>query len=352
MKLNKILFALLFYFLIISFLYANNIIELNSGHLKLKVFERTGSFCLYQLSTNGKNNYVPLYEDVAHGKTNKFSVSLDGKIYRLERKLGKPLSIEKQDEGILITFNIKNKLHVTQMLSFVTDEYGNTTGPLLKIVTTIENTQSKEANVALRAVFDTSLGEHTKRAPLATDLRERIVAETVFNPKIDSDSVIISSNKESACMFFFKHGVDMPEQVYIANWERMQPRKWLPTVVEGRSFNSKYLHDDSACLFIWPTKKLKPTEIMTITTTIGYHDFIRSAKGYNIQSDMSEDEVKKKTPALPPMTEEQKKNYDYIQELLNKIHEVEENPDLVPDDEIEDLTDQADSAIKDIEGHK
>ena len=52
------------------------------------------------------------------------------------------------------------------------------------------------------------------------------------------------------------------------------------------------------------------------------------------------------------MTEEQKRNYDYIQELLNRIHAVEENPDVISDDEIENLTDQADNAIKDIEEHK
>lgn len=355
MKSKLFFYFLLLYVVAVLPSFAGDIMELNEGHLKLKVFERTGSFCLYQLSTNGKNNYVPLYSDIAFGQTNKFSVSLDGKIYRLERKLGRPISIEKMNNEILITFNIKDKLNIVQHLMFVPDEYGNTTGPLLKIITNIENTQSKDANVALRAVFDTSLGEHAKKAPLATDLRENIIAETSFNPKIDRDSVIISSNKESACMFFFKHGVDMPEQVYIANWERMQPRKWLPKVVEGRSFNSKYLHDDSACLFIWPGKKMKPTELMTITTTIGYHDFIRSAKGYNIQSDMSEDEVPKKVvppPKPPVMTEEQKKNYDYIQELLNRIHAVEENPDEVPDEEIEKLTDQANDAIKDIEESK
>lgn len=355
MRKNKLsVYCLALYLILTLPAFADNVIELDQGHLKLKVFERTGSFCLYQLSTNGKNKYVPLYSDIAYGQTNKFSVNLDGKIYRLERKLGKPINIEKVNNEVLITFNIKDKLHVVQRLMFVPDEYGNTTGPLLKIVTSIENTQSKEASVALRAIFDTSLGEHAKKAPLATDLRENIVAETSFNPKIDRDSVIISSNKESACMFFFKHGVDMPEQVYIANWERMHPRKWLPTVVEGRSFNSKYLHDDSSCLFIWPGKKLKPTELMSITTTVGYHDFIRSAKGYNIQSDTSPDEEPKKVtpPAPPPMTEEQKKNYDYIQELLNRIHAVEENPDEVADEEIEKLTDQAEDAIKDIEENK
>ncbi|MGP1437455.1 MAG: hypothetical protein ACTTKH_00110 [Treponema sp.] len=351
---KKALFFCLYFLIFLISVSANNVIELNEGNLKLKAFERTGSFCLYQLSTNGKNNYVPLYDDVAYGHTNKFSVFLDGKIYKLERKLGRPLSIEKVNNTCLITFNIKDKLHIVQRLSFVPDEYGNTAGPLLKIQTTIENTQSKDSNVGLRVIFDTLLGEHNKKAPLATDLRDGIRAETSFNPKMDRDSVIISSNSESACMFFFKHGVDSPQGVYIANWERLNTRKWIPNIVDGRSFNSKYLHDDSACLFVWPTKKLKPTEIMIITTTIGYHDFIRSSKGYNIQSDLSEDEVLPKKVVEPTenMTEEQKKNYDYIQELLNRIHEVEENPDVIPDDVIEELTDQADNAIKDIEGHK
>lgn len=350
---------MLFFFLFTSFLFAHNVVELNEGYLKLKVFEKTGSFCLYQLSTNGKNNYVPLYEDVAHGQTNKFSVSLDGKIYRLERQLGKPLKIEKVDNVCYITFNIKNKLNIVQRLSFIPDEYGNTAGPLLKIETSIENTQSKASNVGLRAIFDTSLGEHNnKKAPLATDLRDSINSEILFNPKIDRDSVIISSNAESACIFFFKHGVDSPQEVYVANWEHLSPRKWLPNVMEGRNFNSRYLHDDSGCLFIWPIKNLKSTEIMVITTTIGYHDFIRSAKGYNIKSEevqeTEEDQVPKRLfeGSPPPMTEEQKKNYTYIQELLKKIHAVEENPDEVPDSEIKNLTEKADDAIKDIEEHK
>lgn len=351
MRANRLIFFIfLFFGLSFPSLYADNILELESSHLKLKVFERTGSFCLYYLSPNGKNNYVPLYSDMAYGHTNRFSVSLDGTIYRLERKLGKPISVEKVNNSIKITFKVGEKLHIEQSISFIPDEYGNTQGPLLKIETTIENTQSHEATVALRAIFDTSLGEHRKGSPLATDLRENITAETSFNPKIDRDSVIISSNQEVACMFFFKHGVDVPEQVYIANWERLSPRKWLPTVVEGRSFNSKYLHDDSACLFIWPSKKLAGTEVMKITSTIGYHDFVRSSKGYNIQSDTSEDVIEK--IEVPEMTDEQKRNYDYIQELLNRIHAVEENPDDIPDSEIEELTDQADDAIKDIEEHK
>jgi len=348
-KTNRLIIFLFFGMGFLS-LYADNILELDSSHLKLKVFERTGSFCLYYLSPNGKNNYVPLYSDMAYAHTNRFSVSLDGNIHRLERKLGKPINIEKVNDTIKITFKVGEKLHIEQHLSFIPDEYGNTQGPLLRIETIIENTQGHEASVALRAIFDTSLGEHRKTAPLATDLRDNIIAETSFNPKIDRDSVIISSNQEVACMFFFKHGVDVPEQVYIANWERLSPRKWLPTVVEGRSFNSKYLHDDSACLFIWPSKKLAATESMKITSTIGYHDFVRSSKGYNIQSDTSEDAIEK--IEVPEMTEEQKKNYDYIQELLNRIHAVEENPDDISDSEIEDLTDQAEDAIKDIEDNK
>ncbi len=357
MKENKFFIFTCFCLFFTSFIYAENVLELDCDNLKLKVFERTGSFCLYQRSTYGKNNYIPLYTDMAYAHTNKFSINLDGKIYRLEKRFGKPIKVEKLDNSCVITFKIKDILHIEQHLSFIPDEYGNTPGPLLKIETIVENTTRRDVNVALRAIFDTSLGEHKSKAALSTDLREAIVSETSFSPKVDKDSVIISSNMEMACMFFFRHGVDVPMQIYIANWERMSPGRWLPKVVEGRSFSSRYLHNDSACMFIWQGKKLSPLEVMSITTTIGAHDFVRAQKDLELKKNTPKDELEKKNSSTKNMTEEQKKNYDYIQELLNKIHALEENPDqmtsgVISDEEIKKLTDETDSAIKYIEEQK
>lgn len=49
-------------FISASFLYAKPQpdYELVSGNLKLKVFRKTGNFCLYSLSPRGKSKYIPL----------------------------------------------------------------------------------------------------------------------------------------------------------------------------------------------------------------------------------------------------------------------------------------------------
>lgn len=282
--------------------------ELYSGNLKLKVFGRSGSFCLYQLSAKGKNNYIPLYDDRSQASTNRLNVFFNGKIYKLQRKIGRPVKIEQTDKEISVTFEIKNKLYIVQKLSFIEDTYG-TSGSVLKVQTEIENISCQPSDIALKAVFDTRLGER-RRASVSTDLRAGIYTESVLQPKADKDSVIISANSDSACMFFFRQQDSVPAEIYISNWERLQSKHWLPKSVQGRSFNTKYLHNDSAVLFVWPEQKLGCNGKMLITLCIGHYDYIRAANGY--------DEKEK-------MTEQEKKDYEYIKALLDKIHKVEEN---------------------------
>lgn len=324
------------FFLLISCVCASaKTYELNSGNLKLKVFSRSGSFCLYQLSAKGKNSYIPLYDDRAQASTNRFSVSFNGTIYRLERKIWRPVKIEQTDNEISLTFEIKNKLYIVQRLSFIPDIYG-TSGAILKVQTEIENTSCQSSDIALKAVFDTLLGER-RRASVSTDLRAGIYTESILQTNADKDSVIISANSDSACMLFFRQQDSVPAEIYISNWERLQTKHWLPKAVQGRSFNTKYLHNDSAVLFVWPEKKLGCNGKMSVTLCIGHYDYIRAAGGFAEEEKISEQE---------------KKNYEYIKALLDKIHKIEENPDAVSDSDIQDMTEQADGAIKDIQEHK
>lgn len=48
--------------------------ELVSGNLKLKFYERSGSFCLYRLSEVGNETWEPLYDDRALASTNYYSL--------------------------------------------------------------------------------------------------------------------------------------------------------------------------------------------------------------------------------------------------------------------------------------
>ena len=191
--------------------------------------------------------------------------------------------------------------------------------------------------MALKALFDTYLGEN-RRIPLYTDLRTGIFKETVLEPKLEKDSAVISANSEAACMFLIHHSeASLPENVYIANWDRLQSVKWIPSVVQGRSFSTKYFHNDSAMLFVWPQERFENKEKLSVTMFIGYFDHIKRHSPEN----RGKEEV--------PPTPENKKDYEYIKALLDKIAEVEDSPDAVSDEYIDDLTKQADNAINDIQ---
>lgn len=316
--------------------------ELNSGNLKLKVFEKTGNFCLYSLSSKGKVNYIPLYDDRSLGRNNKFYVFYNGKIYELKKRINKPLKIAKADNAITVTYDFSDKFFVVQKLSFTELSYG-TSGPLLKIETVLENVGGDIAEMALKAVFDTNLGEK-RRIPLYTDLRTGIFKETIIEPKFEKDSAVISAGNETACMFLIQHSdATMPENVYAANWERLQTIKWIPNIVQGRSFSTKYFHNDSALLFVWPKEKIENKNTISVSMLIGYFDYIKKTDS------KSEEKPAETVSALNSMTEKELKDYTYIQKLLEKIADVENSPDSVSEDYIKDLTNQADKAIHDIQ---
>ncbi|UTC62210.1 hypothetical protein E4O05_11975 [Treponema sp. OMZ 787] len=331
--------------------------ELLKDNLKLVVFRKTGNFCLYNLSIRGKGKYIPLYDDRSLGRTNKFYVYKDNKVYELKKKIGKPLNIEADEDSIKIMYEAEDAFYVTQTLSFTQKTYG-TSGPLLKIETVVENTSGGNAEFALKALFDTKLGENRK-TPLYTDLRTGIFRETLLEPKFEKDSAIISANSDSACLFLINHSeADMPDKIYVANWDRLQSIKWLPKTIQGRLFSTKYLHNDSALLFVWPKSVLENNETLNVNMLIGCYDFLRKNNTSAKEADYENTNipVPKPKPVLPPAPAEsvnekaqEEKDYQYIQALLDKILELESNPDMASDEYIEDLMKQTDDAIQNIQ---
>lgn len=345
--------------------------ELVKDNLKLVVFRKTGNFCIYNLSIRGKEKYTPLYDDRSLGRTNKFYVYKDNRVYELKKRAGQTPSIEADEDSISITYDFGESFYVTQRLSFTKKNYG-TGSPLLKIETIVENTSGGTAEFALKALFDTKLGE-SRKIPLYTDLRTGIFRETVLEPKLEKDSAIISANSDAACLFLINHSeASRPQAIYVANWERLQSFKWLPKIVQGRLFSTKYSHNDSALLFVWPKQILENSDSLKVNVLIGCYDFLRKNRG-----DLKEIDYENLTAPLPKpkvvppesavrdvkpeepetvniqkeenISPQEEKDYRYIQALLDKILEVESNPDTASDEYIEDLIQQTDNAIQNIQ---
>jgi len=380
---------------------AEKTVEMISDPLKLVIYPKTGNFCLYHSKVEDVREYEPLYDDRSQSSVNIYSVLFNGSIFHLNNKSGKKIIVSQTKDEITVMFQISMDFLATQTFSFVPSKQ-RATGKLLKVVTEIQNISGDIADIGLKAVFDTSLGEKNF-IPLYTDLRSEIGAELMLQPVLEKDSVIFSADKGYACLFFLRNEyMTVPTSVYIANWERLITKKWLPSYISGRSFR-KFSSADPGLLYVWSAQKIPNKAKLTITNCIGFYDYRNTAEtvtaysaytqgvpGESAQS-MSTSAKKptvttiyRTTPANPTATttkaqpddntsasavsaeqpvaaqpttqqdttaepvksEEPKKDYRYVQDLLDKIAELEQSSDELSMEEIVKLRTEVDNAIK------
>ncbi|MGP1576017.1 MAG: hypothetical protein ACTTH7_00745 [Treponema sp.] len=246
-------------------------VELVSDPLKLVIYPKTGNFCVYRTDASRSGFYTPLYDDRTQSSLNVYSLLFNGHIYHLNNRSGKKIIIEQAKSSITVTFQISLDFIAVQHFSFEKTN-GLTTGPMLKVVTEVQNISGAVADIALKAVFDTSFAE-TYRIPFYTDIRTEIGSELLLQPALEKDTVIFSADKGCSTMFFLK-GVHQttPVSVFIANWERLITKTWLPSYVQGRSFK-KASARDPGILYVWSERKVANKQFFSISNCIGFYDY-------------------------------------------------------------------------------
>ncbi len=400
MQIKKIILLCLAACLMSGLFAAENTVEMISDPLKLVIYPKTGNFCLYRLKAEDVRIYEPLYDDRSQSSVNIYSLLFNGEIFHLNNKSGKKIIISQTKNKITIMFQISMDFLATQTFSFVPSKQ-RSTGKLLKVVTKIQNISGDIANIGLKALFDTSLGEKNL-IPLYTDLRSEIGAELMLQPVLEKDSVVFSADRGYACLFFLRNEyMTTPTSVYVANWERLVTKKWLPPYISGRSFR-KYGSADPGLLYVWSEQKVPNEAALTVTNCIGFYDYRNAAEtvtAYSAYTQAAAEETTRtagrpvgnlavtpiyqnapvnqpadaapktqvsavsepaaaaeQTPAAQPAeqepsvqptkNEEPKKDYRYVQELLDKIAELEQSSDTLSMEEIKKLRTEVDEAIE------
>ncbi len=260
---------IIFIMIVTGNIYAGSAVdyELTSGYLKLQIFPSTGSFCLYAFSDNDR--YVPLYDDRMNGRSNEFFVNYNGKIYQLRNRGKNSFFIKRDIDSIRVTHIYENKFFVIQDFSFIEEKFGES-GALLKIETTIKNINEERADIGFKALIDTKLGERKERMFL-TDMGRFFVSETILDPKFENATALISRGTGIDCVFLLKHNqATVADKIFIANRSWLKSDLWKPKMVKGRSFNTRYSHNDSAVLFFWDTERKSTNEEFFVSMVIGY----------------------------------------------------------------------------------
>lgn len=329
------------FFIVVSVLFCSFLfaapVELTGGNLKLVLHAETGSFSLYQLSEIGKNRYEPLFEDRNFSTTSWFSVQSNGRIFKLAKKTGKPVVCEMTPAGAKFVFTLTDDFQVEQEFSFVNDlATGIPFG--VRINTRIENTSGKEGTFALKAVVDTKIGE-SEGIHFFTNLRKRISSESRFVANVDSDVLIASQNKNVSLMFLLKgYNVTPVESLYVSNWDRLNTLTWIPEFIEDRSFNTLYSINDSALLFIWPEQKLQANEKIAVSMILGPYTPSVLSGPPTVQGSSNPAPIASQQPPSSKQV--------VIQQLLDRIAQIEANPSSASNDELRKLNESLDLMLK------
>lgn len=336
-----VLFLFFFYCTLISLISAEQRgakepLEIIHSNLKLILYPESMSFSLYQLSDVGKGRYTALFEDRNASATSWFSVQSGSKVFKLTRRHGKSGILEQTDGGARFIFDLTDDFQAIQSFSFI-DSKDSDSRSLLKIETSIENTSGKPSQFALKAFIDTFLGEN-QGVHFSTNIKDRISTETMLTPYESMDSVLISKNREASLMILLKgSNVSVPSSVYVANWDRLNTLSWTHEYHAGRSFNSLYAINDSAVVIQWPSIELSEGNIVVYTALLGtYSDYWISFEKKGTITNAS--------PIIQSaqLTKQKSKQQLLIEKLLERIREIELNPDVATEEELLQLNNALD----------
>lgn len=315
--------------------------EVVSGDLQLTLFPETGGFALRSISDRGKNRYEPLFEDRNYGSTSWFSVMCSGRVFKLARRSGNVPRVEEVPGGAKFVFSLNDDFLVEQEFTFMASD-SVSTKTSLRIETRIENISGKTLPFAAKALIDTMLGE-TEGIHFSTDLRPRISTELKLMQGVDQDRYIQSAGKSQTLFIALSNeAVTVPEEVYLANWDRLNTLTWKPSFIEGRSYNTLYSVQDSAVLLVWPEKTIPAKGIYSVHMVLSTVPWTGTSNPIKIAEDtpFSMDAV----TSAPTLTAYAR--YERIQYLLGRIAEIEKNSNIASDEEISSLNRELDILLR------
>ena len=241
-------------------------LEIKSGIVKAVIDEGNARVSLYKLVDAVKGRYEPLIFDM-DPRTTYLTLSFGGRQVKLGDSGDYRVTVTKTDTGARIEYRSAACV-VIEDIAFVVS-HGAALADGFRFTFTITNASQADAEIGLRFLVDTSLGEKST-SHFRTDLQPRIAAETGLAPGA-GDAWIESMNEKAALMVVLKgSGFAPPDKVVFANWKRLNEETWLLNPVEGRSFTLlPYSVNDSALALYWQPTSVARSASRTVETILG-----------------------------------------------------------------------------------
>ena len=259
-KLQFISFVLIL-FTVMAFAPATTL-DKRLGDFVLQVSDDVGAFNIRYApeKSSSSTNFFVSHNDYA---TTYFSVLVDDTAYQLRRGSISSIQLVDQNDGAGLVFKIRDKLNVAVNLTPVADVISSGQGAV-KVEVVLENISSTTLNVALKGIFDTILGENSG-VHFVTARYPYVSTEASFSDMEQLQWVRSSNGNESIQFLFEGNGISSPQMVVLANKDVVTSDSWMPIIKTGRTFNSVFSYNNSAICALWDKMSLTPSTKGSVT---------------------------------------------------------------------------------------
>ncbi|MCR4940842.1 MAG: hypothetical protein K5930_12170 [Treponemataceae bacterium] len=353
-RFRTVLIILVFSLMVIS-LSAESLV-VDKEPLRLVVYDYSGAMSLY-LRSSKTEEFCPLFVSTNEAYTSGIYLKY-GKVSRkLTRSAGIDVSVKEVESGAEVTYNLSGIATVVvryTILSAVNKDVAD----CVRVDVSVENIDKYSETFAIKAVFDTCLGENAE-SHFSTYLSPSINTEYMFQ-SIKDDKWIKSSDGNESLQFLLQGGdVSSPQYVAVANRDLLLSNEWLPVVTDGRYFDSVWITGNSALGLYWYDVILKAkaksnfTFYLTTATAGMVPPDVKTVCGnlseelasLNIYTEPVYTDSRGAKFTVGELSDEQL-NPDYIARLLQRIQELgDESESSTYYDEIQRLNGELDAIL-------
>ncbi len=246
-KENKMKKLSVIFVLIISCatLFAN--VDATVDNIRIEIEDYTGAVTIYRKSVNDR--FVSVFDSKTFTKTPAFHVFYNGAVLPVNFSGGFKITSSFKDTRATLVAELRNKIELTVHYDlFSASEEGLVDS--VKVTSQLVNLSKGEQEVAVKAIFDTWLGESTV-THFTTARQSSINSETLFT-NIANDRWIQSANSTDVIRFI------VPEQqfsnidsIIVANKNLLSQLVWDYNIQRGREFHSLNSYNNSALSITW-----------------------------------------------------------------------------------------------------
>lgn len=367
-----------------SLFFENYSIECNSDR---------GTFNFY--SSQKKRKKTPVLSNYEDSISSSFFLKIGKTVYCLNKDSAVQKELWKTANGARLVYTISNRAHVAIDFSFEpeetvkkvfaleqndekiameqdenllkTEEEEEASGEdvlpgVIKIRAYVTNLSEKKANFALKAVLDTSVGEGADFHFL-TENGLSFNSEHQFENMLKERALCVSDSKTSAEFVFEGKNISSPEVVTVANISYLNSPRWIMVSENGRSFNSLNAYNNSGISVVWPQKTLQKEETYSIQffagiscngrkcDTLKYVDFAgiggtkkleksEAAASFDVSGSRKTD-----VDFIVQNVTEKQLDFEYIQNLINRIDALESTDADIDRNELRQLNSELDAIL-------